>query len=207
MSKIVSLFTPSSIGFTFLSWSLHYLAGHTTSYSCNDRRYRDLPDNPLTSINAHAFAKNHPCGFNETRLFILDLQRKSSKHFHTIYASTAPGQYLIDDTPANIAQRYKEVIELECKDSLELTSLCAATGPFIVSDISPRNKTYRFSVRTLENKLFCHGSYVDEADYRAHMNELFFSKSVNAYNTLGLTDAWDIRERTSLNLRIHPNIM
>ena len=56
MSKVVTIITDPATGGTFLSWSLHYLAGHTTHLTSSGK-YVDLPDNPVQKHNAHGFER------------------------------------------------------------------------------------------------------------------------------------------------------
>jgi hypothetical protein len=60
-----------SVGLTFVSWSYHWLLGHDTSWHYK-LGFCDLPSQPLTSINAHYFKKNHLHGYQEWQSFIMD---------------------------------------------------------------------------------------------------------------------------------------
>lgn len=48
------------IGASFLNWSVHYLSGDTQTWWEKEKSWVDIPENPLTRINAHGFKKNHP---------------------------------------------------------------------------------------------------------------------------------------------------
>lgn len=60
-----------SVGCTFVSWSYHWLAGHTHYWHAG-QGWIELPHNPNTGINAHGFKKNYCAGSQEWLDFIND---------------------------------------------------------------------------------------------------------------------------------------
>lgn len=60
-------------GCTFLDWSLQWLSGQSRFWHSAQQRYLDLAHDPLQHTNAHAHAKNHPCGVSDTVATIRDL--------------------------------------------------------------------------------------------------------------------------------------
>ena len=57
---IIGIIADGNKGGTFLSWTLHYLAGHKEYFSCQDGKFIELPTNILTDVNAHGFQPNQP---------------------------------------------------------------------------------------------------------------------------------------------------
>ena len=65
--SIIAIITDPGKGGTFLSWSLHYLSGHTRSFHGNSNAWFPLPKNPLTNINSHNFKTNDIKVYSEFR--------------------------------------------------------------------------------------------------------------------------------------------
>jgi len=104
MSKVVTIITDPAVGGTFLTWSLHYLAGHTT-YLTTSGKYVDLPDNPMQKHNAdgdnaHGFETiNTGSTYKrvKTAIELLDnpeRERESKNLFNVLYVHS--GNYHLD---------------------------------------------------------------------------------------------------------------
>lgn len=48
-----------------MDWSLHWLAGHQSTWLIREQRWHPLTDRPLQQGNSHAHRKNHPHGLQE----------------------------------------------------------------------------------------------------------------------------------------------
>jgi hypothetical protein len=82
---IVSILTDPAVGGTFLTWSLHYLAGDTEYFSIKNNKIIQLPDNPLTGINAHNFKPNQPLNGKQVLEYITALKNQNTNSLNTIY--------------------------------------------------------------------------------------------------------------------------
>lgn len=54
----VNILTDAGIGGNFISWSLYYLSGQTEYLHFKTNTIKPLPNNPLTSLNAHGWESN-----------------------------------------------------------------------------------------------------------------------------------------------------
>jgi hypothetical protein len=164
----------SSIGASFLAWSLHYLAGHTESFCIHTNRYEPLPDNPLEPDGtAHVFNKNHPHGTENLLTCIQALP--DSCNFHTVY----PAEFLESDLDDNFA-------------------ICNQYGRTIRLQLPASDFTYRYSRRNakLVAKLL-NKQYVDDDTVR----DEFFNQHF-AVNKQFDNSAWGKREGMALNIRL-----
>ena len=83
--SIVAILTDPAKGGTFLTWSLHFLAGHTQYFSVKKNIWTDLVDNPLTDKNAHGFTPNQPLSYTEFQSYTDKLLNCQTPNFHTVY--------------------------------------------------------------------------------------------------------------------------
>jgi hypothetical protein len=206
MKKIVFLLSCDQLGFTFLSWSLHYLSGHNSSFSVDQNKFIDLPDNPLMGNNAHRFVKNNPHGFTQTIEFIDKVNTVDFTGFQTIYAILADIEQLFPHlSVSEITENINTLISEQHADTAKLFDLCSASGPTIVAEIPKNNKTFQLNIRSLEKKVFENVPYADEESAIEHFNTLFFNESLEKYKALANFDIWDKREFLALNSRILTN--
>ena len=112
---LISVVTdPGGIGGTFLTWSLHFLSGHTKYFSEEKNSWLKLPDSPLTGTNAHGFITNHlnrhfDCSYENVVDITNLIQQTKTDTFHTIYyhnfhndLDTLVPAYYKDKTKKNI---------------------------------------------------------------------------------------------------------
>lgn len=95
--KIFATSSFSSLGCTFLDWTLHYLSGKTEYYNVELDRNVELVDNPLKSFdqtnnkkNAHRHQKNYAGGYEELRAYIEKINTSVEKNngyssMHSVY--------------------------------------------------------------------------------------------------------------------------
>lgn len=188
---IIGIVTDPVIGGTFLTWSLHYLAGHTETLHWMDSKYRLLPDNPITKINAHRFYANQPNSLSEfTEIFKL-VNTTHTELFHTIYFHNfntipiATTSTCIDTTAA-------------------INQLYSITNKIIMLHNCPSHALYhaKFQGRVLAPKLNTSNVW-NHSFEEQHQDfiDTFFVDSKLKWEQLGLTDTWDHREFLALNLR------
>jgi len=94
MTTVVCFASRHSVGATFLNWSYHWLAGHTTHWN-HRTGMTVLPDNPNTGVNAHLFAKNYHCGHDRWHRHLAEYRALDQTQTVTFYG----GPLETDNTP------------------------------------------------------------------------------------------------------------
>ena len=77
MNQIACITSTSSLGATFVDWSIHYLSGKDKYFSTVDQQWVPLTFDPLIQSNAHKHKKNHPSGWQDTKISIETLKKQS----------------------------------------------------------------------------------------------------------------------------------
>ena len=195
---MIAVLTDPTIGGTFLTWSLHYLAGHNTYYYAKQNRWVDIVDNPLTGKNSHGFRSNHANTLESFNQLYPKLLTTPGKNFHTIYLHNFKSTIISKDINMQTAA------DRLAEDQLVLLTL------------SPEHCLYQWSYKMRPDSIpswkdptkklsDSHAALEDFTDY-------FFKESTKIWQELNLTDIWDRREFLALNLRpfdvisILPNI-
>ena len=186
--SIFTILTDSGVGGTFITWSLHYLAGHTEYFNHKTNSWCELISTPLTNINAHNFKPNQPTSYNEFNDCLVKLINCKSNNFHTMYFHNfrEAEVNIFTDTQAAV----DKVIPVATK--------------LIVLTNQPKNSLYHKSLRSriltykLNNLTEINLSNEEQLDdYINH----FFKESFIKWKELQLTNTWDKREFIALNFR------
>jgi hypothetical protein len=186
---LIGILTDPGIGGTFLTWSLHYLAGHDTYFSSKEKTFLKLTADPLTSINSHNFKVNHPDTLVEFNEIINDVDA-AVRDFNTIYFHN------LRTIPVTTTST--------CTDTLQAVSqLQAITDNIIVLSNRAEHSLYlqKFDGRVLTHKF--NSTEINKNFTEQHENfiDTFYSDSKKQWDKLGLTNRWDQREFLALNLR------
>lgn len=187
--SIITLLTDPSKGGTFLSWSLHFLAGHDEYYYATGNRWLSLPHNPVGSKNAHGFAPNQPTSYDRFCVVSDRLLNQPAKNFHTLYF-----HHFVERPWSKEFADTKKAIEKSMSISHKL----------IVLFNNPKNLLYEKSFRSRAsapslidaNKIL----YTDSELFDDYV-QYFFADSLEKWNALDLTEIWDRREFLALNYR------
>lgn len=83
--EIISVASDVSVGGTFLSWTLHWLAGHDTVFSYEQKQWLNIPSNPNNKTNAHKFSSNLMSGPERFYDMLGVLQDTDTAEFHHVY--------------------------------------------------------------------------------------------------------------------------
>jgi hypothetical protein len=170
---LVSIISDPAIGGTFLSWTLHYLSGHSEYLHCKTKTYNKLPTNPLISINAHGFKGNHPWTILEFEDSINLLINQPTEKFHTLYIHT-----LIDtESPGYINQAVAKLQTISNKTILLYTTQN-------LYHVKNQSRTESDTVR----------SNIVES-----LSEYFLESK--KHWSKGINNSWDLREFLALNIR------
>ena len=179
--SIVVVLTDPAMGGVFLSWSLHFLAGHDTFFHARSNAFLDLPKNPLTDINAHNFRPNHIS--TAQQLPIIDqISQCQSLNFHTIYYHN----YLFEDQSDN--------------DTI-INKLISCSDKILVVTNQPKHLLYEKSLRSRAST----SSYQNNQEQFDDYVDQYFKDSKEHWQELGLNSVWDQREFLALNYR-HLNL-
>lgn len=180
----VAVLTDPTVGGTFLSWSIYYLAGATDYWFYRTNTHLPLTANPLQDVNAHGFRPNQ---IHETG-DLVKIQRSlpSTQDLCVLYAHPVPRK----DTQADITG----LIDLSQK-------ILVMTVP-----ASHHFYHYKYQGRTLIPKYDDPGQKNQSWDEQ-HEDFLqhYFGPDLARWRALGLTDRWDQREFLALNLRPYSN--
>ena len=198
----ICIFSSRSVGGTFLDWSVHFLTGQTQYFSSKQDQFIPLSQNPVDRIqnNAHGHLKNHPAGADKTKKF---LETCNSSGLYSLYAcpihnSTIVEKYKIDPVKENL----NEITQHRLDDTAKLFSIMAEHGSATVhlagESLVP---LYFLNVRDTSTFIFKPGSPASDSDQKNEFESIFFSDSVDQWDSAGLTNCWDIRERNALNIR------
>ena len=180
---MIHVLTDPATGGTFLSWTLHYLAGHTEYFLLSSNQHTSLTSNPINSINAHKFRPNQAnINFNKQQFieFAEKLHNQPTKGFHVLYFH----QFENKETT------YKAV-DYTNKNATKL--FVVDTSNINLYHCSSRKRSW---VRNSD------GTFItNNAEIQERFINLFFKDSKEVWNSLGLTNIWDLREFIALNFR------
>jgi len=199
--RLIAILTDVAVGGTFLSWSLHYLAGHKKYYHAKSNQWLDVIDNPMTLKNAHGFRPNQPISTDASNTFNLihsSLLATPVDTFHTIYVHNH----------GLVTTSYNSDLEKELAEFKD--------DPTIVLTLAKEHHLYQCSYygRGDVSESWAVPGKKITTDYEKFDDFItyFFKDSLDTWNNLKLTNVWDQREFLALNinpknvLRIEPNI-
>ena len=185
--SIIAIITDPGKGGTFLSWTLHYLAGHTQYFYCKTNSWSALPVNPLTTINAHNFKSNQISAYSDLDTWVGNLLNCNSTQFNTLYFH-------------NLREWPWSSEWVDTKKTINDVKLIAEK--IILLTNQPKNylydKSYRIrsSIKSFDNPEIRFTS--DKEAFDDYIN-FFYKDSVRKWKELNLTSVWDIREFLALN--------
>jgi len=183
--QLISVITdPGSIGGTFLTWTLHFLSGHTKYFLVEDNSWHDITDSPLKEKNSHAFIPNQPnryfnCSLSDVKNITEKLISTNTDTFHTLYFHN-----FNNNLDILVPQYFKDIVTKQ-------VLVNGRNYPLYHARYNPRAK------RPTKQ-----GNYIDDADllYNLFLKE-YFQDSKIYWENLGLTNIWDKREFIALNFR------
>lgn len=186
---MILILTDPGVGGTFLTWSLHYLAGHEKYFYAKSEQWTPLIDNPILEYNAHNFKPNQPSFLDQIYKFTDILVKTKTDNFHTLYFHNIEDRTDLTlsrcqptaDAISGILKNFKKLIVLENQHPLYNVSF------------KNRALTLRFDDR---NKF-----YSTFEEQREGFIRYFFNDSLKKWQELKLTSIWDQREFLALNLR------
>jgi hypothetical protein len=204
MSNIFSVTSTSSVGCTFLDWSIHWLSGEQQFYNVNSK-WGSLTDNPITNKNAHLHNKNHPSGYAETTNYIKKLKEVSSDSTLSIYFFPLRTHYAtatLNITPETLGESLDVIVDLQNIDYAKIWSYCnSETIPIIYVNLTSPI-LYTNEIRVLNHKTFINTVRNSIDEVRSDFLLDYFSKDLHILKDQGNFDhIWDQREFIALNIR------
>ena len=197
---MIAVLTDPAVGGTFLTWSLHYLSGHTEYFHANNSCYNDLPLSPLGTYNAHKFKPNQPTSAESFDKILTKLIDTQTDKFHTIYFHNF--NYSLNTIDASQINAIKKLAKYV--DKIIVVSTSANSKLYNCSHI-PRDNCRR-SWKHQDVRLTQPSEMLNE------FIDVFFAESKKTWYSQGLTSPWDQREFIALNFKfdevfcIEPNI-
>lgn len=198
---MIAVLTDPGVGGTFLTWSLHYLAGHKEYFLCQKNSVVELPGSPLTDINSHNFIPNQPTNIDRFNTILHKLINTQPSTFHTIYFHNF--NFSIDSINLDLTNAISE--------------LANHTKKIVVLSNSKNSVLFNCSYypRSHSPLWMDPNTKSPAADAKTRLEDFisyFFNDSKNKWDMLNLTNLWDQREFIALNfsfkksVHIKPNI-
>ena len=206
MNKKICVTSRNSLGCTFIDWSLYFLSGQTQHYNVKLGQWIPLSQNPLTKINAHEHDKNHPSGHSSTNRMIEQFNLLPDA-MYSMYPVELHFDAASKLTKIPVDQFYNpamfsQIIEYINDDYNKLLQDCHKQQfQVIYVQADHRMLLYHQNIRSLDRYQTKPGSPESEQDKRNELQEVFFKNSLLQWKELVLTEVWDVRERTALDIR------
>lgn len=182
---MIHVVTDPGVGGTFLSWSIHWLAGHTDYFLVEENKHCKLTENPVGKNNAHAFVPNQP-----NRIF--NCSPEQFDHFVNYLNNNG-----FDDT--NILYYHWFSNPTTTEHAIKYSN--ANATKLIVID-SSQDLLYHCTFRKRAPYPVDHQKILfDDQEIQNFFITTFFNDSKEQWELLKLTDKWDLREFLALNLR------
>ena len=183
---MIAVLTDPGVGGTFLTWTLHYLAGHRLHYNARKQCWLDVPDTPLNKNNAHQFVANQPQDLDAFIKIKQQLDQVESPTFHSIYFHHFTG--------AESARH---------EDTARAVELLSPYKKVVVTN-SPEHALYQLKYSSRANSYTAwkdHNQIIYD-DGAAWMDFIqhFYSESLKQWGKEKLDSVWDLREFLALNL-------
>lgn len=184
---MIVVLTDPGVGGTFLTWSLHFLAGHKMIFSAREKSFTPLTQSPLTTINAHNFLPNQPTTFDKFVYNIDCLTTTSAVGFHTLYFHNLN----------------------DCNRTYTGTTACAVDKAKSISDkiiylsLDKKNALYhcKYNQRSLITNKATGELYKNFNEQHNDFIKQYFNKDKQNWDNIGLSGIWDYREFLALSIR------
>ena len=198
----------SSVGGTFVDWSIHFLSGQTVYYQAKQCKWIELTHNPLDiNSTAHKHQKNHPRGSVRTAAMMAQFEQFPadqlfSAYFYPMSITEATQQLGFEITDLGNGQHLQAVHDRISADYTDTFTQCHNQGTRLVMLAPPPVDTlYSLTQRDTPFLLLESRHAQSHNEKFADDQGVFFSGSSKTWQELGLTHKWDIRERLALDTR------
>lgn len=208
MSNTFCVASYNSVGCTFIDWSVYFLSGQLQHYNVKSEQWLPVSQNPLTRLNAHGHAKNHPNGLALTKKFLEHIESQPSDRLHSIYPSTLlidSAIQLLNLSPESVNDThvFADLMEFRKNDYNNILKMCnqKQIKTVFVAD-NPSTILYFAQERTVPKlSIDSNTEAAWSKQNRDNFQKLFFNQSLEKWKDLNLDNVWDLREQMALNLR------
>jgi len=192
---MILVLTDPAVGGTFLTWSLHYLAGHKKYFHSKTNRWIDVPEDPTTNINAHAFLANHPDKIDQVSNMVAILKNMQTSDFHTMYIHNLHEDSRSPNSRMNPGTRHQPTAELVSTIATEFKKIIVLYSghPLYHCSTRFRNLSSKWSDYNKKN--------ASNEEQLQDFVEHFFADSHKVWQEQNLNHIWDQREFLALNIR------
>jgi len=205
--KIACVTSMRSVGCTFVDWSLHFLSNQTVYYQADKLTTIPLSMNPVESINAHGHEKNNPAGLSKAKVHIERFQTQDKVDLCSMYVGPmhmdVAMQYLsLDHSCTTDSELWEKVIRYVANDYQSTIDHCSKQGiGTIYINPDPDLNLYFLNGRCLDKFMISNQKPKTLEDLKHEYQTIFYQTSIEEWQSQGLTNIWDIRERMALNAR------
>jgi len=192
---MILILTDPGVGGTFLTWSLHYLAGHKNYFHAKTNSWTSIPDDPTNDINAHLFLPNQIWKIDQAQDILTTLKNTGTSDFHTMYFHNLIDEIISSDPGPGLGSRHQPSAELISSIIPEFKKIIVLSSSHPLYNCSSRfrvlsRKWMNRDQRNLSND----EQMIDYIEY-------FFADSYKIWQEQNLNHVWDQREFLALNIR------
>jgi hypothetical protein len=203
-NKIFCVTSTSSLGCTFLDWSIHWLAGSDVFYNTK-KGWSALTSDPLTNINSHQHNKNHPGGYELTVDCVQEFKKVSIDSLLSFYPSpleTYIATNILNISIDTLGDRWNSVYDFISKDYAKIWNFCNEEQIPLIYVKLTHPILYQNELRGLGRKLLSNAEVISPDDAREDFLLSFFNKDYKIWKEQSQSNyIWDQREFIALNLR------
>lgn len=205
-SKTYCVTTMYNVGCTFLDWSIMYLSNQTHYFQIQQNQVLQLPNDPLTSANAHGYKKNHPHGLKNLKHAIEILELQSSCKLTSVY----PGPPHLD----TIAVEHNIPIDTSLKSNMysllhhqrseyhAMIEYCFDKSiPVVYVAVDPSFAIFMLLPRSKDRLTWENRSASSDTEAQSELHRLLYNDQDQYWKDQNLINIWDQRERLALDLR------
>ena len=210
-NRIFCVTSVESLGCTFLDWSIHWLSGQDKFWSCKTTQWTDICHNPLqtgAAKNAHNHPKNLSAGWTNTKELISLFPFNDTKNLYSFYPMTLYIDHCCRNLEMDIrdisrSEKWIQVQQYQTQDYANMLSWLVQEMhiPCVFVAFDPTVLGYQWKSRSLERMLTSQKKPSSHQNIDDEQEELFLPASLQAWQSMGLTEIWDKRERWALNMR------
>lgn len=192
---MILILTDPVVGGTFLTWSLHYLAGHKNYFNAEINSWISMPDDPTTDINAHLFISNQPNEINQAQDMLITLKNTDTSDFHTMYFHNLIDEISSLDFGFNMGDRHQPSAEFISSIIPEFKKIIILSNSYPLYECSSR---FRLLIKKWSD---CNKINLSNEEQLLDYIEYFFADSYKIWQEQNLNNIWDQREFLALNIQ------
>ena len=209
-NNIICATSPTSLGCTFVDWSIQFLSNQSEYYSIEENQWIPLSHNPLIKINAHGHKRNLALGFENSCLYIAELRRKKFKGVMSLYSFPVHPQIAkkhleIDIKNMSPGDQWKNIHQYQLQDYNQLLEYCGNSQDIKMIYVAPNPQSilYYRNSRSSDSRpsSFLQSAFISSEEIRQEEDSFFYSHSIQQWKNNKLNNIWDIRERLALCTR------